>query len=220
MAEQELQFKVMEVKSNLSAHVHHFNMCECGKVRLPGHRCVFNKCACGAIKLKKAMKHVGGGGGAFAKDTTDRKAGAAFTAIGITEVQADVSEEIATDRAAVSNNLGKMQDTVKSISNDVKDLAKYLKGNASAMKKLQSIQESLNNQIGKALKSEKAKMALKQERLNELEAAMRQIEKNQNCIKASFMAGKVVQFLVCLMLLWGIICPILYQFGIIKVPKT
>ena len=45
-------------------------------------------------------------------------------------------------------------------------------------------------------------MALKQERLNELEAAMRQIEKNQNCIKASFMAGKVVQFLVCLMLLW------------------
>ena len=30
MAEQELQFKVMEVKSNLSAHVHHFNMCECG----------------------------------------------------------------------------------------------------------------------------------------------------------------------------------------------
>ena len=126
MAEQELQFKVMEVKSNLSAHVHHFNMCECGKVRLPGHRCVFNKCACGAIKLKKAMKHGGGGGGAFAKDTTDRKAGAAFTAIGITEVQADVSEEIATDRAAVSNNLGKMQDTVKSISNDVKDLAKYL----------------------------------------------------------------------------------------------
>eukprot|EP00943_MAST-04B_sp_MAST-4B-sp1_P002887 g2887.t1 len=209
----------MEVKSTLSEHIHCFNICECGKVRLPGHIHVFNKCACGAIKLKKAGKRDGGDGGAFAKDTTDRKAGAAFTAIGITEVQADVSEEIATDRAAVSDNLGRMQDTVKSISNDVKDLAKYLKGNASAMKKLQSIQESLNTQIGKALKSEKAKMALKQERLNELEDAMRQIEKNQKCIKASFMAGKAAQFLVCLILLWGIICPILYQTGVLSGPN-
>ena len=219
MAEQELRGRTMEAKSNLAGHIHCFNICECGKVRLPGHVHVFNKCACGAIKLKKQCIPIGGGG-AFAKDTTDRKAGAAFTAIGITEVQADNAEEIQVDRAAVSSNLGRMQDTVKSISNDVKDLAKYLKGNASAMKKLQSIQESLNNQIGKALKSEKAKMALKQERLDDLERAMTQIEKNQNCIKASFMAGKAAQLLVCLVLLWGIICPILYQTGVITVPKS
>ena len=73
-------------------------MCS-GKVRLPGHRCVFNKYACGAVKLKKAMKH--GGGMVHLRRTPDRKAGAAFTAIGITEVQADVSEEIATDRSCI-----------------------------------------------------------------------------------------------------------------------
>ena len=215
MAEQELRGRTMEAKSNLAGHVHCFNICECGKVRLPGHVHVFNKCACGAIKLKKQCIPIGGGG-AFAKDTTDRKAGAAFTAIGITEVQADNAEEIQVDRAAVSSNLGRMQDTVKSISNDVK-IYEVLKRERVGWK-LQSIQESLNNQIGKALKSEKAKMALKQQRLDDLES-LAQIEKNQNCIKASFMAESRAAACV-LGLLWGIICPILYQTGVITVPKS
>ena len=43
-----------------------------------------------------------------------------------------------------------MQDTVKSISNDKR--FSEIKKERVAMKKLQSIQESLNNQIGKALK--------------------------------------------------------------------
>ena len=59
------------------------------------------------------------------------------------------------------------------------------------MKKLQSIQESLNNQIGKALKSEKAKMALKQQRLDDLERAMTQIEKIKIVLKQALWPEKL-----------------------------
>jgi len=117
----------------------------------------------------------------------------------------------------ITNNIERILYTVKSISNDVEDLAKYLKGNASAMKKLQSIQESLNNQIYKALKQEKNKNALKQANLNELEAAMKQFEKHFHRKKVQHLLGKCCQCFCCLIALWGIICPILYQFGIIKV---
>ena len=204
--------KVMEVKSN-SEHTHCFNICECGKIRLPGHQCVFNKCACGQIQLSA----VSGAptGGAFAKSAANRKAGAAFTAIGGTERQKDIRVQIEEDHDAISSNMDKMSNSVKTIRSDVDDLKKYLKNNASAMKKLNSIQEKLNNAILKSLKQEKNKMALKDEKLNELEAALKVIERNQKCIQLSALAGKGCQFLLFLLIMWGIISPFLYQFGVI-----
>ena len=206
----------MDSPSAIEGHVHCFNICECGKVRLPGHICIFNKCQCGAIQILKDAPSESGGG-AFGKSTTDRKAGAAFTAIGKTEKQKDIRIQIVEDHSSIASNMDKMTDSVNAIRSDVDDLKKYLKNNASAMKKLNGIQEKLNNQIMKSLAQEKNKMALKDAELNKLEEALKTIERNQACIKASFMAGKAAQALVCLILLWGILAPIFYQTGIIKV---
>ena len=204
--------KVMEVKSN-SEHTHCFNICECGKIRLPGHQCVFNKCACGQIQLSAVCGAPTGG--AFAKSAANRKAGAAFTAIGVTERQKDIRLQVEEDHDTISSKMDEMKDSVKSISSDVKNLKKYLMHNAAAMNKLEEIQKKINEKVLTNLKSEKNKMAMKTEKLIQLEAELNTIKRNQECIALSAGAGKAVQGLLFLLILWGIISPFLYQFGVI-----